>query len=411
MSSVSLVLDSLPSHFGLRSGDWAGLFVSRVVARPLVEKFNGKYCLGILSEVKKVEPFTWRLVIAESKNYTASSLLSSWRTSASHGHAHAMRFLRRVHVVDKNTLDVVCQREYETILPFLDSPWLWAAMDKASTLKVIRADGDYEFTLESDVELVRSKLQRKQIILLHEMAPKISKTQKWLSAGLPTPLLGCDTMKPIDIFFTLAPNSKTTHLGPFLCKDVVQRILQSIDQLKLLDTSWNEPSSANHDQSIPSIEAVTKVITKLSYTDFFPNEVLANIIRTIVSNYYQQEIILSRSTYCDITPEYSRDRTAADILPIVPNNSAPTSIVWEMLTLTDALLNNETKNRVQSELDSIEENLHDSSSLTKVKELIDLIASSTGFGILGRYRGYYTFNQLPEIPISDFGFIDLEGVF
>lgn len=406
MSESILVLDTIPEHFGLQAGDWAGLFLSRTVAQPLVEKIDGTYSFKLLEGLESTGECSWRLVLRDSPIYDARNIVKSWMKYLNDGDGRALYFIRRICVRDARTIELTCKRPYKSILPLLDSPWLWAGMDYASNLKII-GDSVRKLTLSS--EDISCRIPPVEWTIATELGSRQQSLGRCIAAGLPMPPAGQSVLRPLNIYFTLLPGSATTGYGPFTRPGSLERVRREIAASDLLDTSDPTVMTGITDRTRVAICEGHEFVSKISYTPFFPNERVANIVADLCNLGGPTNVCTEQVTFNDHYRGYSQDGLGAEIVPLVPINGAYTSLLRDLVSFVARFLEPPTMQSVMQRIDDMEQDLADSYSNQLCSSILEEIAAMTGYGVLGKYKGHYQFSGVSELSISDMGFLSLEG--
>lgn len=403
MSEPVLVLDTIPENFGLQAGDWAGLFLSRTVAQPLVEKIDGIYSLKLLEGLESTGECSWRLVLRDSPIYNSRNLVKSWMTYLNEGDGRALNFIRHICVRDARTIELTCKRPYKSILPLLDSPWLWAGMDYASNLKII---GDSVRKLILSSEDIGWRIPLVEWTLATDLGAHQHSPGKCIAAALPMPPAGRSVLRPLNIYFTLVPGSATTSYGPFTRPGSLDRVRSEIAASGLLDTSDFTVTTGR--TRVAKYEN-RQFISKISYTPFFPNERVANIVADLFNLSGPTTVCTEQVTFDDHYRGYSQDGLGAEIVPLVPINGACTSLLRDLVSFVARFLDPHTMQSVMQRIDDMEQDLANSDNDQLCSSILEEIAAMTGYGVLGKYKGHYQFNGVANLSISEMGFLPLEG--
>jgi hypothetical protein len=402
MNKIEIILDTLPRHFGHNSDDWASLFISRLLARPLVEKINGQYQMRCMDAVEKIRPKTWQLRFGDVPDDFAHKLLDEWRCSAASGHGQAFYFLRQAKVIDANIIEIEGKQDYNTILPFLDSPWLWFGMRAVSHLSPTweKSSGANRAVLSSFMNSSSLRIE-----MVHSQKEPEETFKYGIVAGVPQGSGERSFSKATNIEFAIVPNRSTRAVGPFIVPGVIDEVRGRSVTDGFLGTS--EYSKASKIKKY-ALAGKKSMVDELAYTPFYPNSHIADLVGKNIRILTGYQLKLSEVTYPERYRDYSQSKDGANLVPIVPVNSACTSVPRTLLKAVQRYLSDDILQYLFSELDDIDLDLISASSVRRVSEIMDIIAATTGFGTIGRYIGIYRFDNMPHLVISDAGYVDFK---
>ena len=394
MLDVNIIVDSIPTAFGHASHDWAGLFVSRLYARPLIDRaLDDQYRFRAISSLHREDRCDWTIELDTSTGLSTAALLDDWRASWRSGNRLAFRFLERATAVDRNTLRIRTRHPCESIRPFLDSPWLWANMSRASRMSV--GEGP------PHVRVLRHGRQTlgPEVVLSTDALQGANQVSHRIFAGFPSVVGANGGLRDLDIEFALIPGESGVR-GPLDGTSLIA-IRRLVAQRGLLAPLREHSRSSDE---IP--RPVAGTATRIAFTDFYPNRLVVHAMQRELAR-AGVTVRLERARYTEKYAGYSRSADA-DLVPIVPNNSACTDVPRRLLACVGDSMDDRKREELVEELEHIDGDVEGRSAQHRAAVVRDDITAISGFGVLGRYRGYFHAEGSRRREISSAGFTDLE---
>lgn len=394
MLDINIVLDTIPTAFGHKSQDWAALFLSRMRAQPLLERSStDEYQLKLASSVERAHEYDWVINLDTSTGTSAARLLHNWRSSHASGHGAAFHFMQRAVALNRETVLIRTRRPMESIRPLLDSHWLWDNMILAENFHV-RAISSRAWLLEDGNEP-----GGRRVVLSTSALSESSGKSCRLLAGVPAWEGPVGDPSILDIEFALMPGTGNRR-GP-LDEGGLLAVRRLVAEQKLLAPlrSYSQYGVVNHHLDHRSDHTV-------AYTNFFPNRLVAEIVQSELAR-AGVSIALEPAAYTEKYEGYSIS-AEAELVPIVPHSSSCTDIPRQLLASVRYRIPERVCAELVRELDEIETDLEARSAAHRAARIRDAITTASGFGVLGRYRGFFNAPHFQEQELSSAGFTNVE---